>query len=120
MMTLISAFLAHLFYVSSAIGWQSLQQGRAGWRTDPCSRATLPWTPFSNHARLDADKIARIFTRSDNFPNLISRERINLYTGEEEVIYVEFDVLLSSDSFRTVSSWYKKRMTSRLSLMEKT
>lgn len=76
------------------------------WRGDPCARAGIPWSPFSTHARLDPRaSVARVVTRSNHLRHLRLENRVRLVPGTtEEVIVVDFRVLLSDEALQS-SVW---------------
>lgn len=94
---LVRVFLLSCVALANSLETRSL----ASWRGDPCARAEIPWQPFTNHARLTPDAVARVITRSQHLQHLSTREHIHLQKGTEDVIVVRFDVLLSDDSLQT-------------------
>lgn len=88
--------------LSACLGTLSLTTVLASERyDDPCQRATIPWTPSTDHARLNSGKISRVFTRNQNVTHLITDEHVHLHNGDEDVILVKFDVQLSNAALQT-------------------
>lgn len=71
------------------------------WRGDPCSRAGIPWRPFTTRVRLDPDSIARLMTRTTGLTDYFcTRETVEMYQGSEDTIVVDFDITLSLEELQ--------------------